>query len=172
MSEWGEVGEGALTRRRKNRLLPSRGQRGSSILMWFLRGRLPNNSKLHRSQLEVLIKCLSEVEVERERGQLAEKPKPDSGSQEVRGIAEAGTKCCYVSDTVTLCCRVCVLPLLCLKQPPTGLHKTCHYVTQSIMLSKTASHFHRGVTYDYFPLDSQPEMTHGCRVKKCVWLAW
>ena len=32
----------------------------------------------------------------RGRGQLAEKAKPDSGSQGVRGIAEAGTKCCQV----------------------------------------------------------------------------
>ena len=53
-----------------------------------------------------------------------------------------------------LCYRVCVLPLLCLKQPPTGLHKTCHYVTQSIMLSKTDSHFHCCVTYDHFPLEA------------------
>ena len=89
-----KVEKGHLREEEKNRLLPSRGQRGSSILMWFFRGRLPNNSKLHRSQLEVLIKCLSEVEVE--KGQLAEKPKPDSGSQGVRGIAEAGTKCCQV----------------------------------------------------------------------------
>ena len=132
MSEWGEGGEGALTRRRKNRLLPSRGRRGSSILMWFLRGRLPNNSKLHRSQLEVLIKCLSEVEVERERAV--------GGKSETRLRLSRGQRDRRGRHEMLLRLRYCIVLQQSVCSATAVSETTPYWVTQTLPLCYTKHH--------------------------------
>ena len=133
------------------------------MLIWFLRGLPSDNSKLHWLQLKVWIKCLSI-----KAGGEGSWGKNRNQTQTLKGSEGAGSEARNTARSQRYCCRVLsdgllqsIMPLLFLKQPPTALHKTCHYVTQSITLGKTASHFHRCVTYDHFQLEPPPEMTHG-----------
>ena len=113
------------------------------------------------------IKCLS-IEAGTSSGREGSWGKNRNQTQTLKGSEGAGSEARNTARSQRYCCRVLsdgllqsIMPLLCLKQPPTALHKTCHYVTQSITLGKTASHFHRCVTYDHFQLETPPEMTHG-----------
>ena len=97
------------------------------MLIWFLRGLPSDNLKLHWLQLKVWIKCLSI-----KAGGEGSWGKNRNQTQTLKGSEGAGSEARNTARSQML--LQSIMPLLCLKQPPTELHKTCHYVTQSITL--------------------------------------
>ena len=111
------------------------------------------------------IKCLS-IEAGTSRGGEGSWGKNRNQTQTLKGSEGAGSEARNTARSQRYCCRVLsdgllqsIMPLLCLKQPPTGLHKTAtmlHKASRWARLPPISTAVLHMITSNWTP----PEMTH------------